>query len=239
MQEINNTLYNWLVGLVNKETLEKHFYPNEGDGHAALHSPMNDPIILSEDTAAVNVSKKDLAGLKCKCADIHHYVQRFEYLMKKAKINGQQERIRYFMEGFSEASPYWDKLSRLKEDKNITLEEIITSLVDCYSTNVCTTMAKKRNPEDADEPVPSKRQRQGKGKGKRNVECQKDQSSDGKKKPIRIPTEVYKDLTKDEKAELKKTGKIDGYTISKDPNDKGVHTCVKTKSTKNPNKDSA
>ncbi len=200
---------------------------------------MSDPIILSEDTTAVKVSKIELAGLKCKGADIHHYVQRFEYLMKKAKITGQQERIRYFTEGFSEASPYWDKLSMLKEDNNITLEKIITSLVNYYSTNVCTTMTKKHDPDDGEEPAPSKHQRQGKGKGKRNGESQKNQNPDGKKKPIRFLTEVYNDLTKEEKAELKKTGKINGYTISKELNDKGVHTCVKTKSNKYPNKDSA
>jgi hypothetical protein len=82
---------------------------------------------------------------------------------KVTKITGKQERIRYFTEGFSEASPYWDKLSRLKEDNNITLEEIITSLVNYYSTNVCTTMTKKRDPDDGEEPAPSKHQRQGKG----------------------------------------------------------------------------
>jgi hypothetical protein len=118
------------------------------------------------------------------------------------------------------------------------LEEIITSLVDYYSTNVCTTVAKMRDHDDGEEPAPNKCQRQGRGKGKRSTEAQKNNDSDGNKKPIRTPKEVYNDLTKEEKAELKKTGEIDGYTISKGPNDKGVHTCVKTKSTKNPNKDS-
>ncbi len=75
---------------------------------------MNDPIILSEDTMAVNVSKKDLTGHKCKGANIHHYVQRFEYLMKKSKVTGDKEKICYFTEGFSAASPYWDKLRRLQ-----------------------------------------------------------------------------------------------------------------------------
>jgi hypothetical protein len=77
-----------------------------------------------------------------------------------------------------------------------------------------------------------------KGRVKRVTDIQKNKDSDGNKKPIRFPKEVYNDLTKDEKAELKKTVKIDGHTILKEPNDKGVHMCIKTKSTKNPIKES-
>jgi hypothetical protein len=76
----------------------------------ALPLLMNDPVILSEDTAKVNVRKRHIAGLKCKGVDIHHYVQRFEHLMKKAELTDEKEKVRLFMEGFSEASPYWDKL---------------------------------------------------------------------------------------------------------------------------------
>jgi hypothetical protein len=237
MQEMNNTLYNWLVGLVNQETLEKHFYPNEGDGRTVLHVLTNDPAILSEDTAKVNVSKRDLASLKCKGADIHHYVQMFEHLVNKAELTDEREKVRKFTEGFSEAPPYWDKLSRLWEDQK-TLKEIITSLCTYYSTNVCTLM-KKREHGDEEEPAANANKCQmQKGRGKRVTDIQKNKDSDGNKKPIRIPKEVYNDLTKDEKAELKKTIKIDGHTILKEPNDKGVHMCIKTKSTKNPIKES-
>jgi hypothetical protein len=78
---------------------------------------------------------------------------------------------------------------------------------------VCTVL-KKREHGDGEEPaaIANKCQKQ-KGKGKGATDTQKNKNSEGNKKPIRIPKEVYNDLTKDEKAELKKAGKIDGYTM--------------------------
>jgi hypothetical protein len=54
---------------------------------------VNDPInLLSEDHAKINVRKNALTGLKCKGSDIHHYAQRFEYLVKQAELPDDREK---------------------------------------------------------------------------------------------------------------------------------------------------
>ncbi len=92
---------------------------------------------------------------------------------------------------------------------------------------------KKRGHDEVDKEMPTKvkhsKRNNTKGSG-RGGTSKKD--TEGGNKAVRIPRDIYNNLTKDQKVELRKTGKLDGYTIAKDPDDKGVHACVKNKPTK-------
>jgi hypothetical protein len=68
--ELKNVLYNWLVGNVDQQTVERHFYPNKGNGYAALNLLMNDPSVQAYNLAEVNVSKQQVETLKCKGTNV-------------------------------------------------------------------------------------------------------------------------------------------------------------------------
>jgi hypothetical protein len=59
------------------------------------------------------------------------------------------------MEGFSEASSYWDKLSQLREEEK-SLKEIIASFCTYYSTNVCTRVSGRKHELEDGEELPPK-----------------------------------------------------------------------------------
>jgi len=116
-KELNNVLYNWVVGNVDQQTVERHFYPNKGDGHAALKSLEEDPAVIAHKQAEVNVSKCEIETLKCKGTDVAAYISKFEVLAKRGQITDDAAKVDLFVKGFDESSPYWDKLTRLCETK--------------------------------------------------------------------------------------------------------------------------
>ncbi len=136
-----------------------------------------------------------------------------------------------FAKGFVETSPYWDKLQRLME-KEKYLDKITANLHRYYATVVCLTApAMKEIMHQVEEGTQtgknSKKRRKGtdddaaKTPGKKNGNGQKVVSP-------RLTKEDYGKLSKDEKTQLAKTGKVSGYTISQNPGPDGTHTIKKT-----------
>ena len=62
--ELNNVLYNWVVGNVDQQVVERHFYPHKGNGYAALQSLMKAHSVVAHKLAEVDVSKQMLETLK-------------------------------------------------------------------------------------------------------------------------------------------------------------------------------
>jgi hypothetical protein len=157
-----------VVGNVDQQTLEHHFYPNKGDGHAALKSLEEDPAVIAHKQAEVNASKCEIETLKCKGTDVASYISKFEVLAKRGQITDDAAKVDLFVKGFEESSPYWEKLTRLHETKP-SLGEIITGLNNFYASIVSAKVLHKGNEKLDDEggEATSKRVRKHKGGDKK------------------------------------------------------------------------
>jgi hypothetical protein len=226
--EFNNVLYNWLVGCMDQDTVELHFYPNKGNGYAALQSLINDPIVQANKGAQIELSKTALTKLKCKGTDINSFVCRFKTLAKKALLTSDTELIREFIKGFSKESPYWDRLRHLMA-QHTSFKDICDGLVNYYTSNIVMFQGiaeksqRQQDPEDKGGEEGGKRKRRGKqqpqgkdaGKGTPPAKCP------------RIHPDDYSKLSAEEKKQLRDTGKITGYVIEADPDSKEVHRAKK------------
>jgi len=148
--EVNTNLYNWAISCVDQQTAELHFYPNEGNGYAALESMAKAPSVQSNEKAELNLSKKHMETLKCNGHDLTTYVDRFLYLASKAKLTDDKEKVRMFAKGFAETSPYQDKLKRLLEEEK-SLDEITAALHSYYATVVCLSVPALKETTQQDE----------------------------------------------------------------------------------------
>jgi hypothetical protein len=213
-KELNNVLYNWVVGNVDQQTVERHFYPNKGDGHAALKSLEEDPAVIAYKQAEVNVSKREIETLKCKGTDVSSYISKFEVLAKRGQITGDAAKVDLFIKGFDEGSPYWDKLTRLRETKP-SLREIIEGLNSFYasivSAKVLNQESEKVNDEDAESA--RKKGRKRKGGDEKGKTPKKPKEGPAKVVVPRIVAEDYKKLSAKERSELLTTGKLSAYTM--------------------------
>jgi hypothetical protein len=169
--------------------------------------------------------------LKCNGHDLNTYVDRFLYLVSKAKLTGDKEKVRMFAKGFAESSPYQDKLKRLMEEEK-SLDEITAELHRYYATVVCLSApAMKETTQQVEEGTQKGRNSKKRRKGNDDdaAKTQEKKNDNGQKVVSPRPTkEDYGKLSKDEKIQLAKTGKVSGYTISQNPGPDGTHTIKKT-----------
>ena len=218
-KELNNVLYNWVVGNVDQNTVERHFYPHKGDGYAALESLKEDPAVAAQKVALVNLSKREIESLKCHGEDVATYISKFEVLAKRGEISDDKTKVDLFVKGFDDGSPYWEKLNRLREN-NPSLENIIQGLTNYYASIVSTTVPVGNGGNGA--------------KGKRGKRKSKEDVSNDPKKPKgekaivpRLIAEDYKKLTPQERTELQSTGKLSAYTLVKSTEHEGKFQLVK------------
>jgi mRNA-degrading endonuclease RelE of RelBE toxin-antitoxin system len=227
-KELNNVLYNWVVGNVDQQTVERHFYPNKGDGHAALKSLAEDPAVIAHKQAEVNVSKREIETLKCKGTDVASYISKFEVLAKRGQITDDAAKVDLFIKGFDESSPYWDKLTRLRETKP-SLGEIITGLNNFYASIVSAKVLHKGNGklDDEDGEATSKRIRKRKGGDEKGKTPKKPKEGPAKVDVPRIVAKDYKKLSAKERSELQTTGKLSAYTMVESTEHEGKYKLTK------------
>jgi hypothetical protein len=213
-KELNNVLYNWVVGNVDQQTVERHFYPNKGDGHAALKSLEEDPAVIAYKQAEVNISKHEIEALKCKGTDIAAYISKFEVLAGRAQITNDAAKVDLFVKGFDESSPYWDKLTRLCETKP-SMGELVTGLNNFYASIVSAKVLPRGNEKLDNEGGEAMGKRSRKRKGGEDKGKTQRKPKEGATKVVvpRIITEDYKKLSAKERSELQTTGKLSGYTM--------------------------
>ena len=91
------------MGTVDQFSAQLYFWPNYGDGNAALKALSDSPGVVSFEDAKKSTSKKILQKLKCFGTDLTWFFNRFNVLVVKAGITSEKDIKEYMKEAFEEA----------------------------------------------------------------------------------------------------------------------------------------
>ncbi len=156
------------------------------------------------------------------------YISKFEVLAGRAQITDDAAKVDLFVKGFDESSPYWDKLTRLRETKP-SMGELVTGFNNFYASIVRTKVLPRGNKKLDDEggEATGKRSRKRKGGEDKGKTPKKPKEGATKVVVPRIITEDYKKLSIKERSELQTTGKLSGYTMVESTEHEGKYKLTK------------
>lgn len=241
--DMNMTLYNWAMGTVDQFSAQLYFWPNYGDGNAALKALSDSPGVVSFEDAKKSTSKKVLQKLKCFGTNLTWFFDRFNVLVIKAGITSEKDIKEYMKEAFEKESPYYEVVNRLLCDKAKSSKEIIVLLHEYYASHVCLTEKDTKlysgvPLREADEvyltttpnpTVSNRKKRKARDAPKGHGDVTPKGASPKKKfgGAPKIVKEDYLKLSEEERTELRTEGKVKGYHIFKSKDEPGSSRCVK------------